>query len=200
MKLYFFFLCLCYSECSTAENPFEKLKQTYVECLKSTIFLKCLKNSAVEILKNTLAIPSFEIVHGVRFVKDSCRNYRLERVEDFLSNFLASHRIELNVTELAEEGRGRKKKKNRYTELMMGAVAIKGVLMAIAYNVISAMSGTAIIVAKMTLIIGLILGLKSVVGNNREQTTIELVKYPYHRSHRDHQDEDEFRRKFSNYN
>lgn len=63
------------------------------------------------------------------------------------------------------------------------ALAIKGTFMAMAYNGIAVMSGMALIMGKMALLLTAILGLKKLVSAP-DKTTVEIVKKPkYSESH-----------------
>ncbi|CAG9760722.1 unnamed protein product [Ceutorhynchus assimilis] len=110
---------------------------------------------------------------------------------DRASRFMDSHRIELNIPTIVKEaGRSfseeaRKKKggkgggKGGYGALL-AALAIKGSFLAVAYKGIAIMSGTAILIGKMALILSAILGLKKLVSQNHEKTTFEIIKSPKH--------------------
>lgn len=58
------------------------------------------------------------------------------------------------------------------------ALAIKGTFLAMAYKGIAVMSGMALIMGKMALLLSAILGLKKLVSSGQEQTTIEIIKKP----------------------
>ncbi|XP_050304679.1 heterogeneous nuclear ribonucleoprotein A2 homolog 1-like [Anthonomus grandis grandis] len=83
---------------------------------------------------------------------------------------------------------------------LMAALAIKGSFLALAYKGIAIMSGTAILIGKMALILAAILGLKKLVSNNNEKTTFEIIKTPkYTEEHvhtSEHEDEHSYRRNY----
>lgn len=99
---------------------------------------------------------------------------------------MKTHQLEIKVPELVEEGRKRKGQGGGGggNAALYWALAIKGTFLAIAYKGIAVMSGIAIIMGKMALLLTAILGLKKLVSSGKEQTTFEIVKQPkYSESH-----------------
>lgn len=94
-------------------------------------------------------------------------------------DFLTTHDVEINIPTLLEEGR--KKKGRRYIWPLIAAFVIKSVFMAASYQGIAVMSGAALILGKITLILSAILGLKKLVSYGKNQsTTLEIVKHPHY--------------------
>ncbi|ERL86314.1 uncharacterized protein LOC109535111 [Dendroctonus ponderosae] len=110
---------------------------------------------------------------------------------DRTSRFFNTHKIEVNIPKLIEQtgrswsgqARGKGggsdgKDKGGGNGALLAALAIKGSFLAMAYQGIAVMSGTAIIIGKMALVLTAILGLKKLVSGNQEKTTFEIIKTP----------------------
>lgn len=119
------------------------------------------------------------------------------------SRFLESHQLEIKLPKMENESRRRKNKGGGGGAALYWALAIKGTFLAMAYNGIAVMSGIALIMGKMALLLTAILGLKKLVSPG-DKTTVEIVKKPkyseshvystsfehedYHKSHQDRAD------------
>ncbi|KAL3268028.1 hypothetical protein HHI36_007161 [Cryptolaemus montrouzieri] len=113
-----------------------------------------------------------------------------DQIDDLLSattaKFMDTHKVELRIPKLTEEGRGKGNKGGGGggNGALLWALAIKGTFLAMAYKGIAIMSGTALLVGKMALMLSAILGLKKLVSSGGEKTTFEIVKHPkYSESH-----------------
>ncbi|KAJ8972948.1 hypothetical protein NQ317_004372 [Molorchus minor] len=92
--------------------------------------------------------------------------------------FINSHHLEVSVPRLLEVGR-KKDKDQGSNGALYWALAIKGSFLAMAYQGIAVMSGLALVMGKMALLLSAILGLKKLVSSNsQEATTLEIVKQP----------------------
>lgn len=101
----------------------------------------------------------------------------------YVFRFLDTHKFEIRIPKIEEEGRRRKNRGGGGGAALYWALAIKGTFLAMAYNGIAVMSGMALIMGKMALLLTAILGLKKLVSSG-EKTTVEIIKKPkYSESH-----------------
>ena len=186
---------------SAHDSAFKVLSKFYNQCSDKTVLLKCLKIQSLKVMDRALHAKNINIIEGVSLVGDRQSRDLVEplngttveklsseevdmKLEDTTARFLDSHRIAVNISKLVEEGRKRGGGKKGGWAALMVALAIKGSFLAMAYQGIAVMSGTAIIVGKMALILSAILGLKKLVSSGHERTTFEIVKVPkYSESH-----------------
>ncbi|EFA10554.2 hypothetical protein TcasGA2_TC012810 [Tribolium castaneum] len=189
-----FFLSLLTLTCA---NPsFNVFKKVYMQCSHKSDIFKCLKIQGLKVVDRALHSKTFNVINGVTLVSDKqnfskplneskLEQLKSEEVDELLIDttrrFLDSHKFVIKLPKLVEEGR---KKGNKGGGggggALLGALAIKGTFLAMAYQGIAVMSGTAIIVGKMALILSAILGLKKLVSSGQEKTTLEIVKIPKH--------------------
>lgn len=110
--------------------------------------------------------------------------------------FFHNHQLQIKVPKYQEESRRKKNKGGGGGAALYWALAIKGTFLAMAYNGIAIMSGMALMMGKMALLLTAILGLKKLVSAP-EKTTVEIVKKPkYSESHvytNSYEDEKEYK-------
>ncbi|KAF7266662.1 hypothetical protein GWI33_020040 [Rhynchophorus ferrugineus] len=182
--------------------PIQIFRTSLKNCLDADDWLKCFKIQAIKIGDRALKIKSLNVIEGLEIVSDAnveesgwvlnekkLTNMSHDDLDDLLfdrtGRFLETHRLEVNLPLISsvadnlilEEARGRKGQKHQNGALM-AALAIKGSFLAMAYQGIAVMSGTALIVGKMALLLAAILGLKKLIAGNQEKTTLEIIKTP----------------------
>lgn len=186
---------------STAENGsfngLRMIKRLYDQCDSKADMWKCFKIQALKIADRASQSRSFGLLEGVSIVRDesAARSFQPtplnpEKLEmlpsgqidslilQAITRFLDTHSVEVNVPRLVEEGRGKKGK--GYIGPLLALAAIKGTFLAMAYKMIAAMAGTALIVGKIALVLSAVLGLKKLLSSGSEKTTFEIVKIPHH--------------------
>lgn len=171
----------------------------FSKCQKNDSTVKCLKVQVLKIVQRALQSKSFGITEGLSIVRadnefpnffnaylkeDQIEKLESTEIDELLYNttagFLKTHRVQLNLPKLfQEESRGKKNRK-RYGGPILAALAIKGLFMSMAFKGIAMMSGMAILIGKIALLLSALLGLKKLVNDNHEQTTFEIVKHPVH--------------------
>lgn len=172
------------------------LTKVYQSCETSEDIFKCLKVHAFRVMERALKVDSFNIVEGLQVIRNTearslesnqvvpeekLQNMDTSKIDGMLldtaTKFLTTHKIQLDIPKLVEEARGKMMKK--YMMPMMGLMALKGGMMALAMNGIAVMAGAALIIGKMALMLSAIMGLKKLLGNQGQQkTTVEIVKQP----------------------
>lgn len=96
---------------------------------------------------------------------------------------MESHQLEIKLPKTNEESRRIRRKGGGGGAALYWALAIKGTFLAMAYNGIAVMSGMAVMMGKLALLLTAILGLKKLVTAG-DKTTVEIVKKPkYTESH-----------------
>ncbi|XP_030768095.1 uncharacterized protein LOC115891695 [Sitophilus oryzae] len=226
--LFLCFLFNCSGLCQeSVPLPTKMFNRLVGKCLEKQDVVRCFKIQAVKASDRALKIKSINVANGLDIVGNDRQekyarglNLKEEKLENLTSDdldllladrtarFLESHRLNLDIPKLmdsaektvAEEGRGKKGQKHQHAALM-AALAIKGSFLALAYKGIAVMSGTALIVGKMALLLAAILGLKKIVSGNHEKTTFEIIKTPKHTEEHHHSTtyEDEYHDHRRNY-
>ncbi|XP_018577809.1 uncharacterized protein LOC108916093 [Anoplophora glabripennis] len=156
--------------------------------------IKCLKIQAFKITNRAMLSKNLNIIHGVsltqnnRYAKNiqfsindtELDNLGSEQLDNLLtdtsSRFFETHKLDVNIPRLLEEGR--KKNKGEGNGALYWALAIKGSFLAMAYKGIAVMAGLALIMGKMALLLSAILGLKKLINSGHESTTFEIIKQP----------------------
>lgn len=96
-----------------------------------------------------------------------------------VNEFINGHQIQMKLLPLIEEAR--RKKGRRYIWPLIIALGVKTVLMLMSYQSVAVMSGAALILGKLALLLSAILGLKKLVSSAHDKsTTLEIVKQPQH--------------------
>lgn len=191
-------LALTAASAQLSTNGAKMAMKIYDQCAQSSDMFKCLKVQALRVADRALRSKSFSLMSGVNVVSDaSARSFsesyplNTEKLDTLnngqldilllktMARFLDSHRLQVNVPQLVEEGRG-KDKKGGMMGYLLALMAIKGSFLAMAYKGIAAMAGTALIVGKIALVLSALLGLKKLLSTGNEKTTFEIVKIPQH--------------------
>lgn len=182
--------------CSGADlSGFRVIKKVLDQCDSSDDLSKCLKLQTLKAIERAFRMESLVITDGITVVRDanarSINDFnrteeKLQRLNttqidglllDTTNQLLSTHKIQLDLSKLVEEGRGKMKK---YMMPMMAVMAMKGGLMALAVKGIAVMAGTALMLGKMALMLSAIIGLKKLLGGSggQQKTTVEIVKHP----------------------
>ncbi|CAG9817464.1 unnamed protein product [Phaedon cochleariae] len=185
-------------------SGFEVLGKIMHQCTMKNEMFKCFKVQAIKVAERATKARSLDIVDGVKLVSNgrlsksmrfglSSNETKLDNLDDEQLNnllgdstkrFLDTHQLEIKVPDLVEEGRKRKGNRGGNNAALYWALAIKGTFLAVAYKGIAIMSGLALIMGKMALMLTAILGLKKLVSSGQESTTFEIIKQPkYSESH-----------------
>lgn len=201
------------SKCASAEvGVYDKISKLFNECVKKEEVVKCFKIHALKVLDRAVNTRRLYVNEYIQLVNsDTARSFntriskndskledlKTEKIDEMLlesaSKFMESHKLELKLPSLIDVGRAKggggggggfgNKGGGGNIGVLLGALAIKGTFLAMAYKGIAIMSGTALLVGKMALMLSAILGLKKLVGGG-EKTTFEIVKHPkYSESH-----------------
>lgn len=184
---------------SIADNDtgYRVLKKLLDQCDSSSDLLKCFKLQTIKVFERALRMETLAVSDGITIVRDvnarsignvnntftdeKLQSLETNQIDGLLAEttdeFLSTHKVQLDIPKLIEEGRGKMKK---YMMPMMAAMAIKGGLMAMTMKGIAMMAGTALLVGKMALMLSTIIGLKKLLGGNsgQQKTTVEIVKHP----------------------
>lgn len=114
----------------------------------------------------------------------SLLNQQTSRQIDYLfwqkiNEFINGHKLQLKVLPLI--GEARRKKGRRYIWPLIIALGVKTILMVMSYQSVAVMSGAALILGKIAILLSAILGLKKLVSSAQDRTTtLEIVKHPQH--------------------
>ncbi|XP_017778916.1 PREDICTED: uncharacterized protein LOC108564365 [Nicrophorus vespilloides] len=150
-------------------------------CLTHDGPVVCLKERALDVLNETIMSDKPMSLYGiVDVVKDpgykasvdvedlprdlASRNLKLnEMIYDKVEEFFASRSLSLNLGNIIE-GRGKKDKKGGM--LMMGGLAMAGMMAQMFMGKIAFMAGAALLVAKLALLLSTIIGFKKLSGGS----------------------------------
>lgn len=207
MKINVFVVLLIFLIC---ESSTIKVFQNLVRGCDGKDLVKCIQIKTLKMIDRARSLKSVRIWEGVSLIRNAkdfrefteasisdlptkLKKLSSEQLSSLLwnstKNFFDNHSLEI------EEGRG-KHKKIKWPLIV--AFAIKTMMMIISYKAITAMSGAALIIGKIALILSAIWGLKKLVGGGGEKTTYEIVKTP-HYSHTSHTSSIEDHGTYENY-
>lgn len=176
-------------------SGYKYLQNIYHNCsskLQLIDVVKCVKLQGVKALNRATYFKNINLIDGVSLTATARQNVLLnldplnetvdnQKLDELLlsgaSDFLDNRAIQINLPKLLEVGRKKNKNKGLWSALL-GALAIKGSFLAMAYKGIAIMSGISILVGKMALLLSAILFLKKLVKGSSEKTTFEIVKVP----------------------
>ncbi|XP_066247848.1 uncharacterized protein [Euwallacea similis] len=184
-----------FGQCSQKEEVIRCLKIQALKVAERALHIKSFNVvEGLEIVANDRIGKS---VSGLNFNEAKVENLTSDDLNSLLGDrtnrFLDTHRVEVNLPKLIEQtgrslseealegrrrrGGGKNKGGGGYGPLL-AALAIKGSFLGLAYKGIAIMSGTAILIGKMALLLSAILGLKKLIAGNQEKTTFEIIKSP----------------------
>lgn len=203
-------------------SGFNVIKKLFEQCASKDELLKCFKIQALKIADRALHTKHLKIIDGVNLSISNTRTAKalqyglnlnetkLEKLNsheidgllsDATQRFLQTRKLDISVPRLIEEGR--KKRRRQGYGALYWALAIKGAFLAMAYNGIAVMSGVALILGKLALLLSAILGLKKLASSgHHEKTTFEIIKQPKYSESHTHstsfEDDGHYHRSFDN--
>ncbi|XP_066582092.1 uncharacterized protein [Prorops nasuta] len=152
-----------FDRCATQKNAFDCLKRRALEILDNAI-----DDETVYVVNDFVSIKKDPTVNARSFggsvdPANSTANATLdEQLDRKLHEYLSSRSIQLTIPGDTFEGR---KKKEKYGGLMLGGLAIAGMMAQLAYGKIAFLAGTALLTAKIALVLSAIIGLKKLVSS-----------------------------------
>lgn len=169
------------------------------DCQKGPNLSKCLKIYVLKAANRAAKLEKFNVTDGVQITMlnevSSKRSPKFidysnlqaldesainELLWDSLDSFLGTHQLQLKIPKVdGTTARGRRK--DRYFWGIIATLVIKFMIMTMSYKGVAAMSGAALILGKMALVLSAILGLKKLLSGH-DKTTFEIVKHPHHTS------------------
>lgn len=186
-----------YDHCEKSEEIVKCLK---VQAVK--IADRAIKTENITLMDGFAVVKrkDAEIAEGPRFLKskeisdEEVRSMSSDQLDSVLAEktakFFNTHQVSMSMARLLsssngkenlggmiEEGRGKLKK---YIGPILTAIAIKGGFIAMAFQAIAMISGKALLIGKIALVLSAIIGLKKLVSGDEahEKTTYEIVKHP----------------------
>ncbi|KAH0557706.1 uncharacterized protein LOC123271905 [Cotesia glomerata] len=154
-----------FEKCTKEKNTFDCLKKRALDVLEravedDTVYVV---NDYVSIARDPKVIP--DIIQRSSGENDTALSLD-DKLDRKLHEYLASRSIKLTIPGGVIEGRGKKKDKGGYGgALMMGGLAMAGVMAQLAYAKIAFLAGTALLTAKIALVLSAIIGLKKLVSS-----------------------------------
>ncbi|XP_072751009.1 uncharacterized protein [Anoplolepis gracilipes] len=157
----------------TAKSEYTKL---FERCANENYTFDCFKRRALEILDEAIYDNSvYKINDYISITKEAtARNYNSmspendtalsldERLDNKFYEYLSSRSVKLTVPNNVFEGR---KKKGRHGYLLIAGAVLAGMMAQLAYGKIAFLAGTALLTAKMALVLSAIVGLKKLVSS-----------------------------------
>ncbi|XP_076295471.1 uncharacterized protein LOC143216383 [Lasioglossum baleicum] len=153
-----------FDRCTNEKNAFECLKQRALEILDSAI-----KDDTVYVLNSYVSIAR-DPASAAKSVDRSFKDENVtelsldQKLDNKFHEYLSSRSVKLTIPGDAFEGR--KKKGKGYGALMMGALAVGAMMAQLAYGKIAFIAGTALLTAKIALVLSAIIGLKKLVSSS----------------------------------
>ncbi|XP_070164770.1 uncharacterized protein [Polyergus mexicanus] len=157
-----------------AKSEYTKL---FERCTKEKNTFDCFKRRALEILDTAIYDNSaYKINDYISITKDAtARNYNSitskndtelsldQKLDNKFYEFLSSRSVKLTIPGNAFEGR--KKKGKGYGYLLIAGAVLAGMMAQLAYGKIAFLAGTALLTAKMALVLSAIVGLKKLASS-----------------------------------
>ncbi|CAG5078203.1 Protein of unknown function [Cotesia congregata] len=154
-----------FEKCTKEKNTFDCLKKRALDVLERAV-----EDDTVYVVNDYVSIARDPKVTPDVVQRSSGENETALSLDDKLDRklheYLASRSIKLTIPGGVIEGRGKKKDKGGYGgALMMGGLAMAGVMAQLAYAKIAFLAGTALLTAKIALVLSAIIGLKKLVSS-----------------------------------
>ncbi|CAK9795196.1 hypothetical protein ANTPLA_LOCUS276 [Anthophora plagiata] len=152
-----------FDKCASEKNAFDCLKRRALDILDSAV-----RDDSVYVLNEYISIGrdpiaaarnidrSFKNENGTELTLD-------QKLDNKFHEYIASRSVKLTIP--GDAFQGRKKKDKGYGALMMGALAVGAMMAQLAYGKIAFLAGTALLTAKIALVLSAIIGLKKLVSN-----------------------------------
>ncbi|KAJ8910700.1 hypothetical protein NQ315_002027 [Exocentrus adspersus] len=178
----------------SASSGYNVIEGILSDCASQNEMIKCLKVKGFKVINRAIASKRLDITDGVSLTHNNrmakslalavndteLYNIGSDELDGLLRDatyrFLETHKLDVNVPRLIEEGR--KRRRGGHNGALYWALAIKGSFLAMAYKGIAVMAGLALIMGKMALLLSAILGLKKLIGGGHQSTTFEIIKQP----------------------
>ncbi|KAG6795108.1 hypothetical protein HZU73_09558 [Apis mellifera caucasica] len=152
-----------FDKCAAERNAFDCLKRRALEILDSAI-----KDDTVYVLNEYVSIgrdPSAAARNIDRSFKENGTELSLDQMLDNkFHEYISSRNVKLTIP--GDAFQGRKKKDKGYGALIMGAMAVGAMMAQLAYGKIAFIAGTALLTAKIALVLSAIIGLKKLVSSH----------------------------------
>ncbi|KAG9428169.1 hypothetical protein HZU67_09571 [Apis mellifera carnica] len=152
-----------FDKCAAERNAFDCLKRRALEILDSAI-----KDDTVYMLNEYVSIgrdPSAAARNIDRSFKENGTELSLDQMLDNkFHEYISSRNVKLTIP--GDAFQGRKKKDKGYGALIMGAMAVGAMMAQLAYGKIAFIAGTALLTAKIALVLSAIIGLKKLVSSH----------------------------------
>ncbi|KAG7190702.1 hypothetical protein KM043_006779 [Ampulex compressa] len=153
-----------FERCTTEKNAFDCLKRRALEILDAAI-----QDDKVYVINDYLAVGKDPAaLERSTVASRSLENDTALSLDQKLDNkfyeYLSSRSLQLTIPGNAFEGRKRKGK--GYGGLVLGAIAIAGMMAQLAYSKIAFLAGSALLTAKIALVMSAIIGLKKLVSSS----------------------------------
>ncbi|XP_068977895.1 uncharacterized protein [Bombus flavifrons] len=151
-----------FDKCVIEKNAFDCLKRKALDILDSAINddTVYVLNDYVSIGRDPAAIArsdrSFKDENGTELTLD-------QKLDNKFYEYITSRNVKLTIP--GDAFQGRKKKDKGYGALMMGALAVGAMMAQLAYAKIAFLAGTALLTAKIALVLSAIIGLKKLVSS-----------------------------------
>ncbi|XP_029669806.1 uncharacterized protein LOC115239432 [Formica exsecta] len=171
-----FFYFAIFINLVTAKSEYTKL---FERCTKEKNTFDCFKRRALEILDAAIYDNSvYKINDYISITKDAAstaRNFNSmtsenntelsldQKLDNKFYEFLSSRSVKLTIPGNAFEGR--KKKGKGYGYLLIAGAVLAGMMAQLAYGKIAFLAGTALLTAKMALVLSAIVGLKKLASS-----------------------------------
>ncbi|XP_014212826.1 uncharacterized protein LOC106642528 [Copidosoma floridanum] len=151
-----------FERCTKEKNTFDCLKKRALDILDSAIKDDTVYavNDYISIGRDARAARSIELQSD----ENSTARGLDEQLDQKFNDYLSSRSVKLTIPGDALEGRGKKDKKGGMGGVMMGGLALAGMLAQLAFGKIAFLAGTALLTAKIALVLSAIIGLKKLVS------------------------------------
>nr|XP_034179018.1 uncharacterized protein LOC117603716 [Osmia lignaria] len=152
-----------FDKCASEKNAFDCLKKRALDILDSAI-----RDDSVYVLNDYVSLEkdpavvtrstdrSFKDENGTELSLD-------QKLDNKFHEYLSSRSVKLTIP--GDVFQGRKKKDKGYGAVMMGALAVGAMMAQLAYGKIAFIAGTALLTAKIALVLSAIIGLKKLVSH-----------------------------------
>ncbi|XP_034949797.1 uncharacterized protein [Chelonus insularis] len=154
-----------FERCTKEKNTFDCLKQKAIDVLDRAI-----KDDSVFVINDYVSIAKDKAVIESKSLNiDNDKNNTAlsldEKLDQKFNDFLSSRSIKLTIPGDAIQGRKKKDKGGYGGAMMIGGLAMAGVMAQLAFGKIAFLAGTALLTAKIALVLSAIIGLKKLVSS-----------------------------------
>ncbi|XP_011314485.1 uncharacterized protein [Fopius arisanus] len=152
-----------FERCTNEKNTFDCFKRRAIDVLSQAV-----KDDSVYVVNDYVSIARDPAVaREQRSASENTTALSLdEQLERKFNDYLSSRSIKLTIPGDAIQGRKKKDKGGMGGALMMGGLAMAGVMAQLAFGKIAFLAGTALLTAKIALVLSAIIGLKKLVSSS----------------------------------